>query len=52
MVLKIRFRTSKFYLKYLSLYLLWKEKKRRAFAKTYNGSGYGEKGTPTIPAIV
>jgi len=49
MVLKIRFRTLKFYLKnYISCG--WKEKKRRAFAKTCN-SGYAEKGTERPPSL-
>jgi len=50
MVLKIRFRTLKFLFK--KLYLLWAErKKRRAFAKTCNDSGYAEKETEYQPSL-
>jgi len=43
MVLKIRFRTLKFYLKNYISCVDGKRKKRRLFAKTYNGLGYAEK---------
>jgi len=50
MVLKIRFRTLKFYLKN---YILCgrKERKKKAFAKTGNGSGYAEKETERQPSL-